>query len=81
MSSAMSTNMIEVAFTLAYVAPELLSENLTLTKQSSASDIYAFGVLMLELLHPEKDLPSLHSQIQHFLAQEQLEAKYTRGIF
>ena len=81
MSSAMSTNMIEVAFTLAYVAPELLSENLTLTKQLSASDIYALGVLMLELLHPEKDLPSLQSQIQHLLAQEQLEAKYTRGIF
>ena len=65
MSSAMSTNMTEVAFTIAYVAPELLSENLTLNKQSSASNIYAFGVLMLGLLHPEKDLPSFHFSHQY----------------
>ena len=68
LSCGMSMNMNEVAFTLLYLAPELVGEDMTFSKQTAASDIYSFGILIYEVLFPEITLPVFASLLQHMNA-------------
>ena len=59
--------MKEAAFTLLYLAPELISEEASFNSKikSWASDIYDLGIGAFQLLFPEEPIQFGHNGVQH----------------
>ena len=68
-SSSYQVNNIEIVYTMLYLAPELLSNDLQVTLvQSVKTDIYAFSILMYQVLFPEVDFFCFSSIVQYLKA-------------
>ena len=60
----------EAMYTLTYLAPELLSDNMLMpcVKRKPSSDIYSVAILLYEIMFPEKPLEFGFNPIQHLEA-------------
>ena len=70
MSTSFGMGNKEVAYTLQYLAPELITSNFSVSadQKTSASDIYAFSLMGYEVLFPELQLPTYFSPIHQMEA-------------
>lgn len=67
MSSCLSSD--AVTYTLLYLAPELLSQNFSVSNtQNEASDIYALGMTIYQIMFPEEEIDTFFTPLSHMEA-------------
>lgn len=67
MSSCLSSD--AVTYTLLYLAPELLNQNFSVSNtQNEASDIYALGMTIYQIMFPEEEIDTFFTPLSHMEA-------------
>ena len=67
-STTCSKDEKDLTYTLYYLAPELMENNITNVNKTEKSDIFSFSILCSEVLFPLVDFRVYLAQVQHFEA-------------